>query len=101
MDAVVTTRLHGLVLALRAGVPAAAVDPIAGGAKVAAQARAVGWPHVVTSDEVDDKTLRRVLDACLEPAAGKLALDCAERRGSGSSRSCGPSSSRAWRREGG
>lgn len=79
MDAVVTTRLHGLVLALRAGVAAAAVDPIAGGAKVAAQARAVGWPHVVTSDEVDDKTLRRVLDACLEPAAGKLALDCAER----------------------
>jgi polysaccharide pyruvyl transferase len=79
MDAVVTTRLHGLVLALRAGVPAAVVDPIAGGAKVAAQAGAVGWPHVVTSDEVDDEALRRVLDACLEPAAGKLALDCAER----------------------
>jgi len=83
MDAVITTRLHGLVLALRAGVPAAAVDPIAGGAKVAAQARAVGWPHVVTADEVDDETLRRLLDACLEPGARSLArqrADCARQR---------------------
>lgn len=78
-DAVVTTRLHGLVFALRAGVPAAAVDPIAGGAKVAAQARAVGWPHVVTADEVDDEALRRLLDACLAPAARALALECARR----------------------
>jgi Polysaccharide pyruvyl transferase len=79
MDAVVTTRLHGLVLALRAGVPAAAIDAIAGGAKVAAQARAVGWPHVVTADKVDDQTLRRLLDACLEPEARALARDCADR----------------------
>ncbi|HEY0718264.1 MAG TPA: polysaccharide pyruvyl transferase family protein, partial [Streptosporangiaceae bacterium] len=31
MDVVVTTRLHGLVLALRAGIPALAVDPVDGG----------------------------------------------------------------------
>ena len=43
-DVVVTTRLHGLVLALKNGVPALAVDPVAGGAKVAAQAAAWGWP---------------------------------------------------------
>lgn len=48
LDLVVTTRLHGLVLALKNGVPALAVDPVAGGAKVAAQARAWGWPAVVT-----------------------------------------------------
>ncbi len=43
-DVVVTTRLHGLVLALKNGVPALAVNPVAGGAKVAAQAAAWGWP---------------------------------------------------------
>jgi hypothetical protein len=40
VDAVVTTRMHGFVLALRASVPAVALDPIAGDAKVAARARA-------------------------------------------------------------
>ncbi|GDY33374.1 polysaccharide pyruvyl transferase family protein [Gandjariella thermophila] len=53
LDAVVTTRLHGLVLALRAGRPALAVDPIAGGGKVTAQARALGWPALVAADEVE------------------------------------------------
>jgi hypothetical protein len=43
-DVVVTTRLHGLVLALKNGIPVLAVDPVAGGAKVAAQAAAWGWP---------------------------------------------------------
>ena len=38
-DVVVTTRMHGLVLALREGVPAVTVDPIAGGAKVSRQAK--------------------------------------------------------------
>jgi polysaccharide pyruvyl transferase len=78
-DAVVTTRLHGLVFALRAGVPAAAIDPVAGGAKVAAQARAVGWPHVITADEADDDALFHLLDDCLDPAAGALAVECAAR----------------------
>lgn len=49
LDVVVTTRLHGLVLALKNGVPAVAVDPVAGGAKVSAQARAWAWP--VTAGE--------------------------------------------------
>ena len=78
-DAVVTTRLHGLVFALRAGVPAAAIDPVAGGAKVAAQARAVGWPHVVTADALNGDALLGLLDDCLEPAARALALECAAR----------------------
>ena len=60
-DVVVTTRLHGLVLALKQGVPALAVDPVAGGAKVAAQAAVWGWPvllarsgnPVLDRDELD------------------------------------------------
>ncbi|GAA2237582.1 polysaccharide pyruvyl transferase family protein [Streptomyces nogalater] len=49
-DLVVTTRLHGLVLGLRAGTPVIAVDPVAGGAKVTAQARAADWPALVAAD---------------------------------------------------
>lgn len=60
-DVVVTTRLHGLVLALKQGVPALAVDPVSGGAKVAAQAATWGWPvllprpgsPVLDRDELD------------------------------------------------
>ncbi|MBO8201153.1 polysaccharide pyruvyl transferase family protein [Streptomyces smyrnaeus] len=57
VDLVVTNRLHGLVLALRAGVPAIAVDPVAGGAKVSAQARALDWPAVVPAERLDDQVL--------------------------------------------
>ncbi|WP_197320352.1 polysaccharide pyruvyl transferase family protein [Saccharomonospora sp. NB11] len=65
LDVVVTTRLHGLVLALRAGVPAIAVDPVAGGGKVTAQAEALGWPAVIGADELDTETLDHWWDWCL------------------------------------
>ncbi|WP_280418006.1 polysaccharide pyruvyl transferase family protein [Nocardia carnea] len=54
LDAVVTTRLHGLVFALRAGVPVLAVDPVAGGGKVTAQAAALGWPALITAEQALD-----------------------------------------------
>jgi hypothetical protein len=76
-DAVVTTRLHGLVLALRAGVPAVALDPIAGGAKVAAQASALGWPASRTVDEADVAGLAALLDWCLTGEARERAAGCA------------------------
>ncbi|MEU5089902.1 polysaccharide pyruvyl transferase family protein [Streptomyces sp. NPDC021356] len=53
LDLVVTDRLHGLVLALRAGTPALAVDPVDGGAKVSAQARACGWPALVPAERLE------------------------------------------------
>lgn len=64
-DAVVTMRLHGLVLALAAGVPAVAVDPVAGGGKVSAQAAAWGWPAVLGAEQLLDGprgALREQLD---------------------------------------
>lgn len=64
-DAVVTTRLHGLVLALRAGVPALALDPIAGGAKVTAQAAALRWPAARIVDSAQPADLRALLEWCL------------------------------------
>jgi hypothetical protein len=65
MDAVVTTRLHGLVLGLKAGVPVLAVDPVAGGGKVTAQGKAVDWPVVAASDVTDTALLDARLKWCL------------------------------------
>ena len=45
MDLILTTRLHGMVMALRNGVPPIAVDPIAGGAKILRQAKKIDWSH--------------------------------------------------------
>jgi hypothetical protein len=50
MDVVLTTRLHGMVLALKNGVPALVIDSVAGGAKVQIQANTIGWPIVFTDD---------------------------------------------------
>lgn len=67
LDLVVTDRLHGLVLALRSGVPALAVDPVDGGAKVSAQARACRWPALLTADRVAPGELERWWRWCLGP----------------------------------
>ena len=78
MDAVLTTRLHGLVLALKAGVPVVALDPVAGGAKVSRQAEAVGWPLVFTPEQLDPERLDTALDHCLTEAARGEAAACAQ-----------------------
>ncbi|WP_241248923.1 polysaccharide pyruvyl transferase family protein [Rhodococcus sp. X156] len=70
LDAVVTMRMHGLVLALKNGVPALAVDPVAGGGKVSAQAHAWQWPAVVPAEEVGTARLHEQLAWCLS-AAGR------------------------------
>ncbi|AEW97514.1 MULTISPECIES: polysaccharide pyruvyl transferase family protein [Streptomycetaceae] len=74
-DAVVTSRLHGLVLALRGGVPALAVDPVAGGAKVTAQAQALGWPAILPADRVHPPELDRMLGWCLSPQGRQRARE--------------------------
>ncbi|WP_262697986.1 MULTISPECIES: polysaccharide pyruvyl transferase family protein [Streptomyces] len=75
LDLVVTDRLHGLVLALRAGVPALAVDPVAGGAKVSAQARALSWPAALGAAQCARADLDRWWSWCLGDGR-----DLAERR---------------------
>ena len=77
-DVVVTTRLHGLVLALRQGVPAVAIDPIAGGAKLSRQAEGIGWPAVLSAAAITDQALGEAFDFCLTPEARSLARECAE-----------------------
>ncbi len=75
-DVVLTTRLHGLVLALKNGVPVVAVDPVAGGGKIRRQGEALGWPFVFASERLDPAELERAFDACLEPATRARAATC-------------------------
>jgi len=79
MDVVVTTRLHGLALALKQGVPAVAVDPVAGGDKITAQARAVDWPCAFAVDEASDEILSAALSFALSDEARARARASAVR----------------------
>ncbi len=79
LDAVVTTRMHGLVHALRAGIPVLAVDSISGGAKVKSQAVAVGWPAILTADELSEDRLAEMLDYIFTGEARTTARACAAR----------------------
>ncbi|MGI8873769.1 MAG: polysaccharide pyruvyl transferase family protein [Egibacteraceae bacterium] len=72
MDVLVTTRLHGLVLAVKNGVPAIAIDPVPGGGKLSRQAEAIGWPLVFAAD-VAPAELERAFDRCLGRDAAALA----------------------------
>lgn len=73
LDVMVTDRLHGLVLALRAGVPALAVDPVRGAAKVSAQARLLRWPALLPGESLTEGLLDHWWDWCLSPAGRAAA----------------------------
>jgi polysaccharide pyruvyl transferase WcaK-like protein len=77
MDLVVTTRLHGLVLAVKNGVPAIAIDPIAGGAKLLRQANVLKWPICFTADDVDDDRLASAFEYGLTETFRVKARECA------------------------
>lgn len=78
-DVVVTTRLHGMVLSLREGVPAVAIDAIPGGAKVTRQAQALGWPAALRAEDLTEEALGDAWDWCLTDGARERARECAER----------------------
>lgn len=77
MDVVLTTRLHGMVLAIKNGVPALAVDAIAGCAKVTRQAKALGWPVCLPIEGLTDQDIERAWQFCLTPEARAKAVACA------------------------
>ena len=79
MDVVITTRLHGLVLALKNGVPAIAIDPEAGGAKIKRQTETIGWKQVFTADAVSDEALQQAFDYSLTKEARARARECSKR----------------------
>jgi hypothetical protein len=77
MDLVLTTRLHGTVLAIKNGVPAVAVDPVAGGAKIRRQAETIGWPVILASENLTAAALESAFDYCLTAEARAKAKACA------------------------
>lgn len=79
MDLVVTTRLHGAVLALKNGVPPVMVDPVPGGSKVRAQAETIGWPIVLEAGNLTSRSLAEAVDFCLTKEAQSQARQCGDR----------------------
>lgn len=61
-DIVLTTRMHGALLALAAGKPVIALDQIPGGAKVSAVLSKVGWPLAFNTSTVTSPELHSVLE---------------------------------------
>lgn len=79
MDLVVTTRLHGTVLAIKNGVPVIPIDPILGGAKITRQVTAIEWPVLLQAEALSDEHLREAMDFCLTDQARATAAKCATR----------------------
>ena len=78
VDVLLTTRLHGLVLALKNGLPAIAIDPEPGGAKIRRQAELLGWPVIFVVDELDDQALQEAWQYCLTDESRAKAKQCCE-----------------------
>ena len=78
MDVVITTRLHGTVLALKNGVPVIPVDPIAGGAKITLQVNTIGWPVLFNPENLNDLAMCRAFEYCLSSDAKTKARSCAD-----------------------
>lgn len=78
IDLLFTNRLHGMVYALKAGVPVVAIDAIEGGAKVFAQAEAIGWPQCIPIERATPERLDAAVDWCLSPQAREVISSCRE-----------------------
>ena len=77
MDAVVTTRLHGSVLALQRAVPVVAIDSFSGGYKLSKQMKRIGWPLLLDVDTLTEDTFRTAFSTALTDEARKDAYNCA------------------------
>jgi hypothetical protein len=77
VDVLLTTRLHGLVLALKNGLPPIAIDPEPGGAKIRRQAELLDWPAAFVVDELDDQALQEAFKYCLtDESRAKAKQSC-------------------------
>lgn len=78
MDLVITTRLHGTVLAIKNGIPVIAIDPISGGAKITSQVKVLNWPILFNAESLDENKLLGAFNYCLTTGARARAMECAE-----------------------
>lgn len=74
VDVLITSRLHGLVLALKNGVPAIAIDPERGGSKIRKQCEVLNWEAVINADQLSSSELQLMMNYCLSPKARADAL---------------------------
>jgi hypothetical protein len=58
-DVVISSRLHGMAYSLKNDTPVLAIDCVAGGAKVTAQADALGWPAIINGDGITVDQIRK------------------------------------------
>ena len=78
VDLLLTSRLHGLVLALKNAVPAVAIDPEPGGAKIRRQAQLLGWEPTFVVDALDEQALEDAFLYGLTDECRTKAKECAE-----------------------
>ena len=76
MDMVITTRLHGMVLAIKNSVPVLAIDAIRGGAKVTRQAEAIHWANVIKVDQLSEQTIMEGFQYCFTVEAKSKTIEC-------------------------
>ena len=76
VDFVISTRLHGMVFSLKNEIPVIAIDPIAGGAKVTAQANALGWPLLINGEDLTFEKLDNAVRKCLDKSLSKEIAQC-------------------------
>ncbi|MBC6491727.1 polysaccharide pyruvyl transferase family protein [Flavihumibacter stibioxidans] len=79
MDIVLTTRLHGTVLALKNGVPPIVIDPVEGGAKISGQVKAIGWPLILPVESVNYESLYNAYVYAQTNEARREAIACRDR----------------------
>jgi len=77
MDVVITTRLHGTVLAIKNGIPVIPIDPIEGGAKISQQVSALKWPLLFNATSIGERELVEAFHYCLTPEGRHKARECA------------------------
>ena len=73
--------MHGLVYSLKNNIPALAIDCIANGAKVTAQAEAVGWPAILNGDGITVENIKTGVKTAIDnkDKIKKLKKDASEK----------------------
>lgn len=71
-DIVITTRLHGSILAFKAHIPFVAIDPVPKGGKVYKQVNEIGWPYVLNMENLNNYNLKHFLSCALDPSTQQL-----------------------------
>ncbi len=65
-DLVISSRLHGMVYSLKNGVPVLAIDCVAGGAKVTAQADVLDWPVILNGEGITVDKIKKGVEQALD-----------------------------------